>query len=109
MCRVRAHPRYNQRRDIIQTELSAVATIATARRTNSLLVWRFAVGGALIVAWLFLIPFSPAMPAFGLDQSLEYALNEAVGQGYVFGRDVISRSAPSHPSTGNYIAPQPTQ
>jgi hypothetical protein len=41
----------------VQTELRAVATIATATPTNSLSVWRFAVGGALVVAWLFLIGF----------------------------------------------------
>ena len=34
------------------------------------------------------------MPTFGLDPSLEYALNEAVGQGYVFGRDVIFTFGP---------------
>ena len=78
----------------VQTELRAVATIATATPTNSLSVWRFATGGALVVAWLSLMPFSPAMPTFGLDPSLEYALNEAVGQGYVFGRDVIFTFGP---------------
>jgi hypothetical protein len=49
---------------------------------------------ALIVTSLFLIPFSPSMPSEGLDPSWQYALNEAVAQGRVFGRDLIFTFGP---------------
>jgi hypothetical protein len=68
--------------------------MATESPKSDLLVWRFTERGALIVAWLFLIPLSPAMPTAGQDPSWEYALNEAVAQGYVFGRDVIFTFGP---------------
>lgn len=74
--------------------LKALAKIATAASNSDLLVWRLAAGGALIAAWLFLIPFSPVMPGVGLDPSWKYALNEAVARGSVFGRDVIFSFGP---------------
>jgi hypothetical protein len=49
---------------------------------------------ALILAVLFLIPFAPAMPEDGLDPSWRYALNEAVAQGRLFGRDVTFTLGP---------------
>lgn len=49
---------------------------------------------ALVVGWLFLIPFLPDMPASGLDLSWRYALNVAVSQGLVFGRDVVFTFGP---------------
>lgn len=69
--------------------LRTLATTATAASKSDLLAWRLAAGGALLAAWLLLIPFSPVMPAVGLDPSWKYALNEAVARGSVFGRDVI--------------------
>jgi hypothetical protein len=66
-------------------------------RQSDLLVWRFAAGGAMIIAWLFLMPFSPAMPTAGLDPSWKYALNEAVARGYIFGRDVVFTIGPLAP------------
>jgi hypothetical protein len=82
------------RRHIMQTELTAAATKPPATQKGDSLVWRFAGGGALIVTWLFLIPFAPAMPTIGLDPSWRYALNEAVARGYVFGCDVILTFGP---------------
>ncbi|GJH02913.1 hypothetical protein [Paraburkholderia terrae] len=61
--------------------------------------WRYRLGfvvGAifLLIAGLFLIPFSPLMPESGLDPSWRYALNEAVQRGYVFGQDLIFTFGP---------------
>jgi hypothetical protein len=78
----------------MQTELRAVEPMATAIRKTGSWLWRFAASGALIVAWLFLMPCSPAMPTGGLDASWKFALNEAIAQAYVFGRDVISTFGP---------------
>jgi hypothetical protein len=49
---------------------------------------------ALVVTALLLIPFSPAMPQAGLDESWRSALNEAVVHGYVFGRDLVFTFGP---------------
>jgi hypothetical protein len=49
---------------------------------------------SLILAALLLIPFSPSMPGVDLDESWKYALNEAVADGRVFGRDVIFTFGP---------------
>jgi hypothetical protein len=48
----------------------------------------------LAIGWLFLIPFSPEMPSAGLDPSWRYALNVAVSEGLVFGRDLIFTFGP---------------
>ncbi len=49
---------------------------------------------ALVASALLLIPFSPYMPAPGLDPSWAYALNVAVEKGFVFGRDLIFTFGP---------------
>jgi hypothetical protein len=76
---------------IMKTELTAAATTATA---TPKLIWHFAAGGALLVAWLFMIPFSPGFPAADGDSPWKYALNEAVARGDIFGRDVIFTFGP---------------
>jgi hypothetical protein len=68
--------------------------VATARLKTGSAVRRFVVSGALIIAWLLLMPFAPGMPTAGLDGSWPYALNEAIARGYVFGRDVIFTFGP---------------
>ena len=59
-----------------------------------ILIRRLVAAGALIIAWLLLMPFAPGMPTAGLDGSWPYALNEAIARGYVFGRDVIFTFGP---------------
>src|SRR6516164_5896795 len=67
---------------------------ATEREATSFSARRFVATGALIIAWLLLMPFAPGMPTAGLDGSWPYALNEAIARGYVFGRDVIFTFGP---------------
>ena len=59
-----------------------------------ILTRRLVAVGALIIAWLLLMPFAPGMPTAGLDGSWPYALNEAIARGNVFGRDVIFTFGP---------------
>jgi hypothetical protein len=59
-----------------------------------ILIRRLVAAGALIIAWLLLMPFAPGMPTAGLDGSWPYALNEAIARGYVFGQDVIFTFGP---------------
>ncbi len=40
------------------------------------------------------VPFSPEMPGTGLDYSWRFALNQAVAQGLIFGRDIIFTFGP---------------
>ena len=40
------------------------------------------------------VPFSPGMPAAGLDPSWRFGLNQAIGQGLAFGRDIIFTFGP---------------
>lgn len=47
----------------------------------------------LIIIPLF-VPFSPKMPSSGLDSSWALALNQAVAQGLVFGKDIIFTLGP---------------
>ena len=68
--------------------------VATARLKTGSSVRRFVATGALIIAWLLLMPFSPGMPTGGVDGSWPYALNEAIARGYVFGRDLIFTFGP---------------
>ena len=51
-----------------------------------------------VVLWIVLlittiakfVPFSPAMPAAGLDPSWVFGLNQAVAQGLSFGKEIAS-------------------
>lgn len=75
----------------------AVIKAASAWRAGAWLV-----AGARVLVWsIFIltmlcvfIPFSPLMPAFGLDPSWMLAMNQAVAQGLVFGREVIFTFGP---------------
>lgn len=49
---------------------------------------------ALITSAAVLVPLNPAIPLSGLDASWVYALNEAVAQGFVFGRDIVFTFGP---------------
>ncbi|EHK66874.1 hypothetical protein KYC_08085 [Achromobacter arsenitoxydans SY8] len=49
---------------------------------------------ALLLTGLLFIPLGPLMPRDGLDPSWRYALNMAVENGYVFGRDLIFTFGP---------------
>ena len=40
------------------------------------------------------VPFSPAMPGEGLDPSWVFGMNQAVAQGFAFGRDLIFTFGP---------------
>src|SRR6266446_5458695 len=64
------------------------------------------------VGTLFIfVPFYPVFPIFWLDSSWEYAINEAVFQNMVFGRDVIYTVGPLasvgthmyHPATDSFM------
>jgi len=48
----------------------------------------------VITAICLIVPFGPKMPVEGLDPSWRHALNEALAQGMVFGRDIIFTSGP---------------
>lgn len=49
------------------------------------------------------IPFIPILPASGLDPSYSLALNQALAQGYAFGRDIVFTYGPlSSIYTANY-------
>ncbi|HEY0179048.1 MAG TPA: hypothetical protein VGC30_05390 [Dokdonella sp.] len=52
------------------------------------------VAAALVLLLLVLLPLRPAMPLPGLDPSWTYALNEAVAQHRVFGRDFVFSFGP---------------
>jgi hypothetical protein len=45
-------------------------------------------------ASFLLVPWTPQMPAAGLDASWEYALNEAVARHFVFGRNFVYTEGP---------------
>lgn len=65
------------------------------RRPNaSSLIPRLLVPLALMLTGLLFIPLGPVMPREGLDPSWRYALNMAVENGYVFGRDLIFTFGP---------------
>ncbi|MEQ0777183.1 hypothetical protein ABLT15_33205 [Paraburkholderia tropica] len=49
---------------------------------------------ALLIAAVFLMPLRPHMPEAGLDPSWQYALNVAIEQHLVFGRDLIFTFGP---------------
>lgn len=48
----------------------------------------------LITTLCSLVPFLPKMPSDGLDPSWMFGLNEAVAQGFIFGRDIIFTFGP---------------
>lgn len=48
----------------------------------------------LIVILIVFVPFSPKMPAPGLDPSWATGLNQAIAQGLAFGRDIIFTLGP---------------
>ncbi len=48
----------------------------------------------MITAICVFVPFQPAMPCGGLDPSWVFAMNQAVAQGAVFGRDIIFTYGP---------------
>jgi hypothetical protein len=75
-------------RNIVMTDREFV-TVFAARYVGG------AIGlAALSVSALYLLPLWPFMPGAGLDLSWVYALNEAVEQGRVFGRDLIFTFGP---------------
>lgn len=57
------------------------------------------------------VPFTPNMPAHGLDPSWAFGMNEAVARGFVFGKDIIFTYGPYssvltesfHPVTDNLM------
>lgn len=49
---------------------------------------------ALALGAVLIIPFRPEMPNSGLDPSWRYAINQAVSQGLVFGRDLVFTFGP---------------
>jgi hypothetical protein len=48
----------------------------------------------LITLICVFVPFSPEMPAAGLDPSWMHSMNEAVAQGFAFGKDIIFTFGP---------------
>lgn len=48
----------------------------------------------LIILIIVLVPFSPKMPAAGIDPSWALGLNQAIAQGLSFGRDIIFTYGP---------------
>ena len=55
---------------------------------------RFAVIIALLLTFIVLLPLDPWQPAYGLDASWAYALNEAVARHLVFGSDLTITFGP---------------
>ncbi len=50
--------------------------------------------GLVLAALALFVPFSPNMPAEGLDPSWMYAMNQALAQGLVIGKDVVFTFGP---------------
>lgn len=48
----------------------------------------------LLLTFLVMLPLAPRQPAYGLDPSWAYAINEAVARHLVFGRDLIFTFGP---------------
>ncbi|MDB5957134.1 hypothetical protein [Ramlibacter sp.] len=61
------------------------------RRLRVSLPWALAF---LLASLCALVPFLPGMPGEGLDLSWELAMNQAVAQGLVFGRDLVFTFGP---------------
>lgn len=55
--------------------------------------WSIGIVGVILTA-LVLVPWWPNFPSAGLDPSWRFALNEALAQGAVFGRDVVFTFGP---------------
>ena len=66
-------------------------------------------GLLLITTICVFVPFTPAMPAASLDESWGLGINQAIGQGLVFGRDVIFTFGPSPRSSIVSTTPRPTR
>ncbi len=72
-------------------------------RTANAILWL----ASLITTIAIFVPFSPKMPAAGLDQSWIFGMNQAVAQGLSFGKEIIFSYGPYssihtktyHPST----------
>nr|WP_241480456.1 hypothetical protein [Legionella norrlandica] len=56
----------------------------------------------LIVVIAVFVPFSPKMPAPGLDASWAVGLNQAIAQGLAFGKDILFTLGPIHPFIQNH-------
>lgn len=48
----------------------------------------------LIISIALIVPFSPKMPAYGLDPAWALAINEAVAQSFSFGKEIIFTLGP---------------
>ncbi len=80
--------------DLFPTVLADAIDCQTQMRAVAIPIRRLVAAGALVIAWLLLMPFAPGMPTGGIDGSWPYGLNEAIARGYVFGRDVVFTFGP---------------
>src|SRR5665811_1804023 len=62
--------------------------------TGNTLVWWILQAALLFTLIAVFVPFSPGMPAAGLDESWSFAMNQAVGQGLSFGKELLSTVGP---------------
>jgi hypothetical protein len=60
-------------------------------------IWAFVAVGLCLLSGLLIVPFSPWMPAPGLDAAWGYGLNEAIVRHLVFGKDIIFTFGPFAP------------
>ncbi|MBE0550326.1 MAG: hypothetical protein IH627_22230 [Rubrivivax sp.] len=63
------------------------------RYANKVLTWALQ-ALLLVTAVCVFVPFTPAMPGVNLDQAWAFGMNEAVAQGWAFGREIVFTFGP---------------